>query len=117
MTWSEPTSEEGVSTLVVTSGIGGFIALVAIVFLVLRKSDDYDEDDDEYESSEYTEEIPMQGPPATAFEGPPATSQVANDPMEEYQKQLEEYNRKMAEYQAWQHAQGSQATDDTTIHE
>ena len=36
------------------------------------------------------------------------------DPMEEYLKQLEEYNRKMAEYQAWQHAQGSQATDDTT---
>ena len=30
--------------------------------------------------------------------------------MDEYQKQLEEYNRKMAEYQAWQHAQGSQAT-------
>ena len=51
------------------------------------------------------------------LQGPPATSQVANDPMEEYQKQLEEYNRKMAEYQAWQHAQGSQATDDTTIHE
>ena len=117
VTWSKPTTEEGVSTLVVASGIGGFIALVAIVFFVLRKEDDYDEDDDEYESSEYTEEIPMQGPPATAFEGPPATSQVANDPMEEYQKQLEEYNRKMAEYQAWQHAQGSQATDDTTIHE
>ena len=117
VTWSKPTTEEGVSTLLVASGIGGFIALVAIVLFVLRKEDDYDEDDDEYESSEYTEEIPMQGPPATAFAGPPATTQVVNDPMDEYQKQLEEYNRKMAEYQAWQHAQGSQATDDTTIHE
>tara|TARA_A100001388_G_scaffold254532_1_gene218332 strand:- start:279 stop:653 length:375 start_codon:yes stop_codon:yes gene_type:complete len=117
VTWSEPTTEEGVSTLVVASGIGGLIALVAIVLLVLRKGDDYDEDDEDYESSEYTEDIPMQGPPATAFAGPPATTQVVNDPMEEYQKQLEDYNRKMAEYQAWQHAQGSQATEGTTTHE
>ena len=65
----------------------------------------------------HSEEIPVQGPPATAFAGPPATTQVVADPMDEYQKQLEEYNRKMAEYQAWQHAQGSQVTDDTTSHE
>ena len=37
--------------------------------------------------------------------------------MEKYQRELEEYNRKMAEYQAWQDAQGSQASNDTTSHE
>ncbi|MGB1689632.1 MAG: hypothetical protein ACPHDM_02945, partial [Candidatus Poseidoniaceae archaeon] len=116
VTWEKPITEEGVSTMVVASGIGGFIALAAIVFFIQRRGDDYDEDD-EYDTSEYTEEIPIQGPPATAFAGPPATAHVESDPMEEYQKQLEEYNRKMAEYQAWQHAQGSQVTDDTTAHE
>jgi len=116
VTWAKPTTEEGVSTMVVASGIGGFIALAAIVFFIQRRGDDYDEDDD-YDSSEYAEEVPIQGPPATAFAGPPATAHVESDPMQEYQKQLEEYNRKMAEYQAWQHAQGSQVIDDTTAHE
>ena len=114
--WANPTTEEGVSTLVVASGVGGLIALAAIIFFVLRRDDDYDEDDD-YETSEYMDDAPIQGPPATAFAGPPASAHVESDPMEEYQKQLEEYNRKMAEYQAWQHAQGSQVTDDTTAHE
>ena len=116
VTWEKPTTEDGVSTLIVASSIGGFIALAAIVFFILRRGDD-DDEEDEFEYTEYSEEIPVQGPPATAFAGPPATTQVVTDPMDEYQKQLEEYNRKMAEYQAWQHAQGSQVTDDTTSHE
>ena len=60
---------------------------------------------------------PISGPPATAFAGPPATTNVEPDPMVEYQKQLEEYNRKMAEYQAWQDTQGSQASSESTAHE
>ena len=65
----------------------------------------------------YEEQVPMQGPPATAFAGPPATTQVENDPMDDYNRQMEEYNRKMAEYEAWQRAQGSQVVADTTEHE
>ena len=117
--WAKPTSEEGMSSSVIASGVGGLIVLAVIVFFILRRGNDYDEDEDDedLETSNYSEETPVQGPPATAFAGPPATKQVVSDPMEEYQRQLEEYNRKMAEYQAWQHAQGSQATDDTTGHE
>ena len=118
VTWTKPTSDEGLSGTIIASGIGGLVVVAAIVIFILRRDDEeYDEDDSEYEGSDYAEEVPIQGPPASAFAGPPATTQVAADPMEDYQRQLDEYNRQMAEYQAWQHAQGSQVADDTTVHE
>ena len=61
--------------------------------------------------------LPAQGPPSTAFGGPPATVEPVVDPMVEYQRQVEEYNRKMAEYNAWQQAQGSQVTQESSNHE
>jgi hypothetical protein len=51
------------------------------------------------------------------FAGPPATQQVEDNAAIEYQRQVEEYNRKVAEYDAWQSAQGSQAVVDTPTHE
>ena len=106
------------SGTIIASGLGGLVVVAAIVLFILRRSDeDYEDEDDEFEGADYTEDVPIQGPPATAFAGPPATTQVAEDPMEEYQRQLDEYNRQMAEYQAWQHAQGSQVADDSTGHE
>ena len=56
-------------------------------------------------------------PSGNSVVGPPATTQVENDPMDDYNRQMEEYNRKMAEYEAWQRAQGSQVVADTTEHE
>ena len=66
---------------------------------------------------EQAESVPAQGPPSTAFSGPPATVEPVIDPMVEYQRQVEEYNRKMAEYNAWQQAQGSQVTQESSNHE
>ena len=118
VTWEETTSEDGLSGTIIASGLGGLVVVAVIVIFILRRNDeDYEDEDDEFEGADYTEEVPIQGPPATAFAGPPATTQVAEDPMEEYQRQLDEYNRQMAEYEAWQHAQGSQVADDTTAHE
>ena len=87
---------------------------MSLIFFLIRKSpsedDIVDEEEDEFES-------PIAGPPATAFAGPPATSQVQTTMVTEYEIQVEEYNRKMAEYEAWQAAQGSQAVVDSTVHE
>ena len=89
----------------------------------IRKNGASDED---YIEEDYDEQdVPIAGPPATAFAGPPATvfagppatTISSPNPMEEYQKQLDEYNRKMAEYQTWQDTQGSQVTNDSTHHE
>ena len=117
-TWSKPTSGDSMSTMVIVSGVGGVIGVVAIVLFVLRRGGrDHESDEEYYEEEHYEEQVPMQGPPATAFAGPPATTQVENDPMDDYNRQMEEYNRKMAEYEAWQRAQGSQVVADTTEHE
>ena len=118
LSWSKPIVEEGLSTMVIASGIGG-IALLGVVVLFLIRRDSDDDDDEEYiEDENYSEQqIPVQGPPATAFAGPPATTQPEPNPISEYQRQLDEYNRKMAEYQAWQDAQGSQGVVDTANHE
>tara|TARA_B110000444_G_scaffold190471_1_gene180068 strand:- start:6356 stop:9808 length:3453 start_codon:yes stop_codon:yes gene_type:complete len=119
ITWASPNVEETMfSTTVVASSIGGFTLLAAII-LFLRKSDSDDEFDDDYEDDEQfiEEDLPMKGPPASAFAGPPATVQPVEDTMTEYERQVDEYNRKVAEYQAWQAAQGSQVVDDTTNNE
>ena len=119
ITWASPTVEETMfSNTILASGIGGFTLLAAII-LFMRRGDSEDEFDDEYEDDEQfiEEEVPMKGPPSSAFAGPPATVQPVENPMTEYERQVEEYNRKVAEYQAWQAAQGSQAVDDTTTHE
>ena len=115
ISWSEPTEEEALfSTVTIISGSGGVLLLVSLLFFLIRKSpsedDIVDEEEEEFES-------PIAGPPATAFAGPPATSQVQTTMLTEYEIQVEEYNRKMAEYEAWQAAQGSQAVVDSTVHE
>ena len=119
ISWASPTVEEAMfSNTILASGIGGFTLLAAII-LFMRRGDSEDEFDDEYEDDEQfiEEEVPMKGPPSSAFAGPPATVQPVENTMTEYERQVEEYNRKLAEYQAWQAAQGSQAVDDTTSHE
>ena len=119
ISWASPTVEEAMfSNTILASGIGGFTLLAAII-LFMRRGDSEDEFDDEYEDDEQfiEEEVPMKGPPSSAFAGPPATVQPVENTMTEYERQVEEYNRKVAEYQAWQAAQGSQAVDDTTSHE
>ena len=119
ITWASPNVEETMfSSTVVASSIGGFTLLAAII-LFLRKSDSDDEFDEGYEDDGQfiEEELPMKGPPASAFAGPPATVQPVENTMTEYERQVDEYNRKVAEYQAWQATQGSQVVDDTTNHE
>ena len=113
MSWSEPTSDESNATILVASSIG-LIAIITGVFLFLRRETSEDDFEEEYEENEV---MPVQGPPSTAFAGPPATTETAIDPMAEYHRQVEEYNRKMAEYNAWQEAQGSQVNHDSTDHE
>ena len=112
--WVEPTSEESNSAILVTSGIGIFVIIVIGIFLYLRREIDDEDLEDKYE---HTEILPTQGPPSSAFGGPPATTEPAVDPMVEYQRQVEEYNRKMAEYNAWQQAQDSQVTQESSNHE
>ena len=93
----------------------GIIAMVIVGVLLFLRRENYDgEIDDKYVEDEV---VPLQGPPATAFTGPPATTEHTTDPMLEYQRQVEEYNRKMAEYNAWQEAQGSQVNIDSSNHE
>ena len=113
ISWSEPISDESNVTILVASSIG-LIVVISGTLLFLRRETLDDDLEEEYVE---TEVIPVQGPPSTAFSGPPATTETALDPMVEYQKQVEEYNRKMAEYNAWQEAQGSQVNHDSTNHE
>ena len=112
--WAEPTSDESDTTIIVASGIGIFMITIIGILLFLRREIDDEDFDDKYE---HTETLPTQGPPSTAFGGPPATTEPVVDPMVEYQRQVEEYNRKMAEYNAWQQAQGSQVTQESSNHE
>ena len=107
------------SGVIIGSGIGVLVLIIALILLISRRKnydDDYDEEIHETEEK-YEQDIPLSGPPATAFAGPPSTTLQQESEIEKYQRELEEYNRKMAEYQAWQDAQGSQASNDTTSHE
>ena len=105
------------SGVLIGSGIGGLVLIVVAILLFTRRKND-DGDDDLHEIDEkYDQEIPLSGPPATAFDGPPSTTLQQESEMEKYQRELAEYNQKMAEYQAWQDAQGSQASYDSTNHE
>ena len=110
--WAEETTEDTMSNTILYSGISGFVIIGIILFFVIRSRNDDEIDDEEYE-----DEMPIAGPPATAFSGPPATVQIQETPMTEYERQVEEYNRKVAEYEAWQAAQGSQPVVDSTVHE
>ena len=115
ITFSQPVNEESFSSTLVYSGLG-ILGVVVMVLLFLRKrvnGDDYYEDEEKY----VEDIIPLTGPPATGFTGPPATVQVEDNPMTEYERQVAEYNRQVAEYEAWQAAQGSQAVHHTTNHE
>jgi len=112
--WAEPTSDESNATIIVASGIGIFVITVIGIILFTRREIDEEDFEDNYEQAEI---LPAQGPPSTAFGGPPATVETVVDPMIEYQRQVEEYNRKMAEYNAWQQAQGSQVTQESSNHE
>tara|TARA_B100001113_G_scaffold138533_2_gene113666 strand:+ start:7772 stop:11278 length:3507 start_codon:yes stop_codon:yes gene_type:complete len=115
LTWKKSPANEELSGTIIASGAGGLILLVLLILVFIRRRD---ADDEDYIEDEYDEQdVPIAGPPATAFAGPPATTISSPSPMEEYQKQLDEYNRKMAEYQAWQDTQGSQVTNDSTHHE
>ena len=119
ISWAKPNVDESMlSTTVIASSIGG-LTLLAAILLFMRRDGSGDEYDDEYEDDEQfiEEEVPMKGPPSSAFAGPPATVLPVENTMTEYERQVEEYNRKVAEYQAWQAAQGSQVVDDTTNHE
>ena len=116
LTWEKSAVNDELSGTVIASGAGGLILLVLLILAFIRKRDS--DDDEDYIEDNYDEQdVPIAGPPATAFAGPPATTISSPSPMEEYQKQLDEYNRKMAEYQAWQDTQGSQVTNDSTHHE
>ena len=114
--WAQPVEDQMFfSNTVLASGIGGVTTLIALVLFLRR----YGSKDDDYERDEpmAEEQIPVQGPPASMFAGPPATQQVEDNAAIEYQRQIEEYNRKVAEYAAWQSAQGSQAVVDTPTYE
>ena len=113
---SQPVNEESYSTTLVYSGLGVLgIIILTLVFIRRRESDEeeYFEDDEKY----IEEAVPIAGPPATAFAGPPSTVQSEENVMTEYEQQVAEYNRKVAEYEAWQVAQGSQPVHRTTNHE
>ena len=118
LSWASPTGGDSTSNMLIAAGVGGFALFgIVLLFMLRRSSEEDDEEEEEYlEQEHYEQEVPVQGPPATAFAGPPATT-TQPDPVEEYQRQVEEYNRKMAEYQAWQDAQGSQGVVDSTNHE
>ena len=120
--WAIEKDSDSLSSIYIASGTGAaiLIGLLAMIYRRKGSSEDYFEDEEIVEDA-----APISGPPATAFAGPPATAfasrpattNVETDPMVEYQKQLDEYNRKMAEYQAWQDTQGSQASSESTAHE
>ena len=121
ISWSQPDVEEKLlSNTVLASGIGGITVLIAFVVIVRRigsKNDEFGEEKYETEEEYIEASIPIQGPPATVFAGPPATIIEEDNSVIEYQKQVDEYNRKVAEYEAWQAAQGSQAVVDTPTYE
>ena len=113
-----PEENELLNTTQILMIVGGVVLLGVIVFM-LRKFRGDEEEDDEYEDEKVVLQVaaqPTQGPPATAFSGPPASStpvvqqsvQQVDPAMQQYQLQVEEYNRKMAEYEAWQASQNSQ---------
>jgi hypothetical protein len=115
ITFSQPVNEESFSSTVVYSGLG-ILGVIVIGLLFVRRGsneEEYYEDEEKY----VEDIIPLTGPPATEFTGPPATVQVEDNPMTEYERQVAEYNRQVAEYEAWQAAQGSQAVHHTTNHE
>ncbi|MGB2334425.1 MAG: hypothetical protein ACPH87_02010 [Candidatus Poseidoniaceae archaeon] len=114
ISWAEPTSDKSNANIIIASGVVIFAVTIFGVLMYLRRGIDDEDFEDKYE--EY-ENLPAQGPPSTAFSGPPATAEPVADPMLEYQRQLEEYNRKMAEYNEWQQAQGSQVTVESSNHE
>ena len=101
LTWKKSSVNDELSGTVIASGAGGLILLVLLILAFIRKRES-DDDEDYIEDKHDEQDVPIAGPPATAFAGPPATTISSPSPMEEYQKQLDEYNRKMAEYQAWQ---------------
>ena len=116
ISWEQPTeNKEMFSNTIIASGIGGATVLIAIGLFLRRYG--YEDDDDEYDDQIIEDQVPVQGPPATMFSGPPATNQFVEDAPTEYELQVEEYNRKVAEYEAWQSTQGSQAVVDTPTYE
>ena len=115
ITFSQPVNEESFSSTLVYSGLG-ILGVIILGLLFLRRGDneeEYYEDDEKY----VEDIIPVTGPPATAFAGPPATVQAVENQLTEYEQQVAEYNRQVAEYEAWQAAQGSQPVHHTTNHE
>tara|TARA_B100001741_G_scaffold23006_4_gene16987 strand:- start:2368 stop:5889 length:3522 start_codon:yes stop_codon:yes gene_type:complete len=122
MNWVVYEEETGIlSTTQIMMIIGGVLLLAVIIFMVRRKVDLDEDEEDDYEEPINIAAQPTQGPPATAFAGPPATVQqtvvqqpvqevatVQDAAMTEYELQVAEYNRKMAEYEAWQATQSSQ---------
>ncbi len=120
ITWSQPDVDEIMfSNTILASGIGGITIIFALLIFLRRLGSKDDEYEDYYDVEEQIIEqhIPMQGPPASVFAGPPATMVAEDNAATEYQKQVDEYNRKVAEYDAWQAAQGSQAVVDRPTHE
>ena len=116
ISWEQPTEDrEMFSNTILASGIGGATVLIAIVLFLRRYG--YEDEDEDYVDQELEDQIPVQGPPASMFSGPPATNQFVEDAPTEYELQVEEYNRKVAEYETWQSAQGSQVVVDTPTHE
>ena len=116
VTWSEPINEDGISSLIMASGVSGILVLIGAVLWIIKRRSGGEEkfyEDEIYHENESTN---VDSQPSV-FNGPPATTEIQTDAMTEYQRQLEEYNRQMAEYNAWQQAQGSQAVNDTNTHE
>jgi len=111
LSWEIPAEPEGVLSTTHMIAIGGGILGLVVIFLLLRMRGSSDEED-EKEEIQLTQEAPSQGPPATAFAGPPASVapvvETVDPAMAEYQRQLEEYNRQAAEYASWEAAQSSQ---------
>ena len=106
-----PAEPDGVLSTTHMIAIGGGILGLVVIFLLLRMRGSSDEEEED-EEIQLTQEAPAQGPPATAFAGPPVSAapvvETVDPAMAEYQRQLEEYNRQAAEYLAWQAAQSSQ---------
>lgn len=114
ISWAEPTSDDSNTTIIIASGVGIFVITMIGILLFLRRENHEEDFEEKYEESEI---LLSQGPPSTAFSGPPATTEPEIDPLVEYQRQVDEYNRKMAEYNAWQQAQDSQVTVESSNHE
>ena len=116
VTWSEPINEDGISSLIMASGVSGILVLIGAVVWISKRRSGGEEKFYEEEIYHEDESINDDSQPS-AYSGPPATTEIQTEAMTEYQRQLEEYNRQMAEYNAWQQAQGSQAVNDTNTHE